>query len=123
MAISRPNPTETEFLQIHQALSRWDNEGGAHPDKAEADIHEMSNTELVHLRIRVIALENLMLMLLAESSDRQLEVAREMASYILPRAGFTQHSLTVKAANQMTDMVKRAEHFRTVCEPSCKRPR
>lgn len=114
MTTSLSNPDKAAFLQRQKALSAWDNEGGAHPDEAQADTHEMTNVELVHLRIRVIALENLIISLLAEGSDRQLEVAREMATYISPRAGFTQHPLTIKAAGQMTDMVSRAEHFRTV---------
>jgi hypothetical protein len=41
--------------------------------------------ELMQFQVRVIALENLMIMLLAEGSDRQLELAREMAAYISPR--------------------------------------
>lgn len=74
----------------------------------------MTNAELVQLRIRVIALENLMIAVLAQSSDRQLQVAREMAVYIAPRPGFTQHPLTIQAADHMTDLVDRALHFRTV---------
>jgi len=67
---------------------------------------------LVELRIRVIALENLMIALLAEASDRQLEVAREMAGYIAPRRGLTHHPLTTKAADHMIDLVDRADRFR-----------
>ena len=98
------------------ALSRWDNEGGAlaSADGKQADVPEMANAELVQLRIRVIALENLMIAVLAQSSDRQLQVAREMADYIAPRPGFTQHPLTIQAADHMTDLVDRALHFRTV---------
>lgn len=114
MAISSSNTAEAEFLQSRKALSRWENEGGAYQDEAQSDIPEMTNAELVHHRIRVIALENLIIALLAEGSDRQLKVARQMASYISPRAGYTQHPLTIKASNQMNDMVNRAEHFRTV---------
>lgn len=114
MTNSSPGILEEAFLQRQKALSSWDNEGGARPDEAIADIHEMTNAELVHLRIRVIALENLIITLLAEGSNRQREVAREMATYISPRAGFTQHPLTIKAAEQMTDMITRAEHFRTL---------
>ncbi len=55
----------------------------------------LSNAELVQLQVRVIALENLMITLLADGSDRQLELAREMATYISPRAGFTHHPLTI----------------------------
>lgn len=114
MSLSGSNPTDAAFLQRQKALSRWDNEGGARSIEAEADFTAMTNVELVHLRVRVIALENLVITLLAEGSDRQCEVAREMATYISPRPGFTHHPLTIEAARHMTDMVTRAEHFRTV---------
>ena len=64
------------------------------------------------LRIRVIALENLMISLLATASDQQLKLAKEMTGYISPRPGFTQHPLTVHAAARMDDLAKRAIHFR-----------
>ena len=100
-----------------RALSRWDNEGGAiapEPHGTHMDVPDLTNAELVQLRIRVIALENLMIAVLAEGSDRQLQVAREMAAYIAPRPGFTQHPLTIQAADHITDLVDRAVHFRTV---------
>ena len=74
----------------------------------------MTNAELAQLRIRVIALENLVIAVLAKGSDRQFQVAREMAEYISPRPGFTQHPLTIRAADHMTDLVDRAVHFQTV---------
>jgi len=77
------------------------------------DIPDLTNAELVQLRIRLIALENLMITVLAEGSDRQRQVACDMAAYISPRPGFTHHPLTVKAADHMTDLVQRAVHFRT----------
>lgn len=67
---------------------------------------------MVQLRIRVIALENLVIALLAEAPDRQLDLARELAAYISPRPGFTQHSLTIHAAAQMIDLLERANQFR-----------
>ena len=105
-----------------KALSRWDNEGGAGPhgsqehslDVALSKVPPLSNAELVQLQVRVIALENLMIMLLAEGSDRQLELAREMAAYISPRPGFTHHPLTLRAAAHMVDLVDRAVHYRSV---------
>jgi tellurite resistance-related uncharacterized protein len=116
-------PDITASSQLRQrALSRWENEGGAILDRAQGDlIHgdvisevpELTNAELVQLRIRVIALENLMIALLAEASDRQIDLAREMATYISPRPGFTQHPLTIHAAAQMIDLVERANQFRT----------
>ncbi len=114
-----PNPPCEPSELRRRALSRWDNEGGAIESAAHTTpsvIPELTNAELVHLRIRVIALENLLIAVLAEGSDRQLQIAREMASYISPRPGFTQHPLTVQAADHMTDLADRAVHFRTVQE-------
>ena len=103
-----------------RALSRWDNEGGAIASVAQGpheEVPTMSNTELVQLRIRVIALENLMIAVLAEGTDRQRKVARDMADYISPRSGFTHHPLTIQAADHMTDLVIRAVHFQQL-DPS-----
>jgi hypothetical protein len=103
------------------ALSRWDNEGGAGPDgPQEASIGTidasavpwLSNAELVQLQVRVIALENLLLALLSQSSDEQLDLVREMAAYISPRPGFTPHPLTIHAASHMVHLVERARLFR-----------
>lgn len=109
-----PDPRSDRFQARRRALSRWENEGGAEasvPD-AIAGIPELTNTELVQLRIRVIALESLVIAVLAEGSDRQLQVAREMAGYIAPRPGFTAHPLTVQAAGHISDLVDRVAHFR-----------
>jgi hypothetical protein len=108
-----------------KALSRWDNERGAGPDGPQehaldvnlSEIPPLTKAELVQLRVRVIGLENLMIMMLAEGSDRQLQLAREMAAYISPRPGFTHHPLTTQAAAHMVDLVDRAIHFRSV-DPS-----
>jgi hypothetical protein len=72
-----------------------------------------TNAELAHIRIRVIALEQMLIALLAEASDRQLALVREMASYILPRPGYTNHPLTVQASSHMNELVERASRFRT----------
>jgi hypothetical protein len=76
------------------------------------DSPPLTNTELVQLQIRVIALENLVIALLAEGSDRQLARARDMAAYISPRPGFTPHRLTTHAAAEMVSLVDRAGAFR-----------
>lgn len=111
----------SDWNQRQRALSRWDNEGGAGPDGPASDlalkteraaIPDLTNAELVTMRIRVIALENLVISLLATASDDQLRLAREMAGYISPRPGFTQHPLTIHAAAHMIDLVERANHFR-----------
>jgi hypothetical protein len=78
----------------------------------QSEVPELTNAELVQLRIRVIALENVVISLLAEASDRQLDLIREMAAFICPRPGFTQHPLTIQAATQMIDLVERAARFR-----------
>lgn len=108
--------TPAAFRQSLKALSRWDNEGGAVREEAQgqAPVPDLTNVEMVHLRIRVIALESLVIALLAEASDRQLHVAREIATYISPRQGFTRHPLTIQAAGHITDMVRRAVRFRTM---------
>ena len=115
--------TSSDWNQRQRALSRWGDEGGAGPDGPATvsapdgerlPIPELTNAELVTLRIRVIALENLMISLLAIASDDQLRLAREMAGYISPRPGFTQHPLTIHAAAHMVDLVERADHFRDV---------
>ena len=46
----------------------------------------MSNASLVALRVRVIAPENLLIALIATASGQQLEIPREMACYISPKA-------------------------------------
>ncbi len=111
----------SEALQRHRALSRWDNEGNAGTDgpqtgsqavQGQPPFPKMGDAEFEALHVRVIALENLVIALLTAASDRELEAAREMASYISPRPGFTYHSLTVHAAGHMTDLIDRATRFR-----------
>lgn len=122
MSDTKPeNPDPSRLRQM--ALSRWDNEGGAGTLGAQErplsleqahEIPELTNAELVLLRVRVIALENLVITLLASASDAQLDAAREMAAYISPRPGFTFHPLTVRAAGHMTDLVDRAVHVQSL---------
>jgi hypothetical protein len=103
------------------ALSRWDNEGGAGlhgsqdespSNAAQSAAPALTNSELVQLRVRVIALENVVISLLAQSSDHQLDRVRDVAAYIVPRPGFTPHPLTIHAAAEMVHLVERARHFR-----------
>jgi hypothetical protein len=70
------------------------------------------STELVQLRIRVIALENLVIALLAQAPEAQLQMVCEMANYISPRAGHTPHPLTLHAADEMRSLMARATQFR-----------
>ena len=109
----------SDMMLRERALSRWENEGGAVPpigapttSLKEAVVPELTNAELVALRVRVIALENLMISLLATASNQQLELARQMAGYISPRPGFTHHPLTIHAATHMVELVERSSRFR-----------
>lgn len=104
-----------------RALSRWESKGGAGPAgadsasgfrKPEADSPPLTNAELVQLQVRVIALENLVIALLAQAGEQQLEDIRGMAAYISPRQGFTPHRLTIHAAAEMISLVDRADRFR-----------
>lgn len=106
--------------QRQRALQRWDTEGGAGPGRlpapasieaASVNAPPISSAELVQLRTRVIALENLVIALLARANDADLELVRDMAAYITPRAGFTPHPLTLGAAGAMLSLVQRSRHF------------
>jgi hypothetical protein len=77
----------------------------------QAEVPQSMNTELEHLRIRMIAMENLLITILAQAPDRQLELGCEMAAFISPGPGFTHHLRTVGAATQMAHLLHRARHF------------
>ncbi|KAB7649056.1 hypothetical protein F3168_02010 [Polymorphobacter fuscus] len=99
-----------------QALARWEDEGGAEPGAdghAEFSAPALSNAEIVQLRVRVIALENVIIALLADASEGQQAQIRDMAEFIAPRAGRAHHPLTTSAASHMLGLVHRAGHFRT----------
>ena len=105
-----------------QALARWENEGGAgaetrHLDGVPSNAPPLTNAEMVQLQVRVIALENLLIAVLADSSDAQRVRVRDMAAYISPRPGYTRHPLTIHAATQMLHLLLRAGHFDGEREP------
>jgi hypothetical protein len=113
------NPTQLRA----RALSRWENEGGAtacgerdglSSGDDQSDTHPLTNSELVQLRVRVIALENMVISLLARSCERQLDHVRELATYISPRPGSTPHHLTIRAAAGMNNLVERAWRLRDI---------
>jgi hypothetical protein len=108
------------------ALSSWENEGGAPAQAPQAgaqtvepavQIPLLTNAELVQLRVRVIALENVIIALLSKGSDEQLRLVSELATYISPRPGYTPHPLTIRASNEMLHLVDRATHFRGLAVP------
>ena len=109
--------------QKRQALSRWENDGGAWrhgranepvADETHADAAPpLSNAELVQMRMRIIALENVVIALLAHAPQCKLDLVRDMAAYISPRPGVTLHPMTIRAAAEMVSLIERAGHFRT----------
>jgi hypothetical protein len=82
------------------------------PESAPVTNDMWTAAEQANLHTRVIALENLVIALLADAGDAELARARGMAQYISPRAGFTPHPLTLQAAVDMNHMVDRAEHLK-----------
>ena len=120
MATTKADSMESA-KQRQRALQRWNNEGGAGPGGRPVDVSveaalasapPLGNAELVQLQIRVIALESVVITLLAQATQAQLELVRDMAAYISPRPGFTPHPLTVGAAGEMMTLVDRSSAFR-----------
>ena len=114
------DPPEDKLIP-ERPLARWDDEGGAGPCGPQVDpasvedrvvFPKMAEAEWTALHVCVIALENLVISLLATASNVQLAQARDMASIIAPRPGFTPHPLTTHAAAHMVDLVERAVRFR-----------
>ncbi len=73
------DPTNDPLKLRKRALARWDNEGGAEPNgpqtasapvEGEAPMPENGPAEVASLHVRIIALENLLISLLATASDR-----------------------------------------------------
>lgn len=76
----------------------------------------LTNAELVQLQIRVIALENLVVALLAHAPEQQLELVRDIAASIFPRPG-VEHRLTVQAAAQMEHLSQRSRRLQGLLVP------
>ncbi len=117
-AVAADRSERAKFLA--KAVSRWDNEGGAgeggreQPSSGDvpADALPLTNAEIVQLQVRVIALENVLAVLLAEASEHQLQLVRELSAYISPRPGSTPHRLTIHAAARMINLIDGAGHLR-----------
>jgi hypothetical protein len=100
------------------AIGRWENEGGADAELDEnrrpTVVGEIGDVEAGNLRVRLVALENVIVALLAGATESQSALVREMASYISPRPGMTSHRLTVEAGRNMIRLVDRAAHYKNV---------
>lgn len=106
-------------LRAHdRAIGRWENEGGdtdgLHPHERGSVVGEIGNVEDGNLRVRLIALENIVVALLAQAPDSQSSLVREMAEYISPRPDTTPHRLTIEAARNMIALVDRAAHYKAI---------
>lgn len=115
--------------QRDRALARWANEGGSGQcgreidlasGRVQAEMPAIGDAQIGLLHIRVIALENLVIALLATASGPQLDLAREMARTIEPRTGATPHPLTIRAAARLTDLIDRSAQFRSGTRPQAK---
>jgi hypothetical protein len=92
------------------APSPWESErpgGDGDAGGTSGGVPPLSNAELVQLQIRVIALENLVVALLARAPDEQLELVRDIAASIFPRPG-VEHRLTMHATAQMEHLAQRS---------------
>ena len=65
-----------------------------------------------NIHVRLIALENVIVAILASAPENVSELVREMAAYISPRPGATPHRLSVEAARNMLALVERAGHYK-----------
>ena len=102
---------------LERAVMRWENEGGRMGDRDQGTLRativgEVGDAEAVNIRVRLIALENIVVALLASGTQDGPQLVREMAQYISPRSDATPHRLTIEAARNMRAIVDRAEHFR-----------
>ena len=103
------------------AVGRWENEGGPelaspHSETRSTVAGEIGDAEEGNIRVRLIALENIVVALAAGASQTQHESIRDMTRYILPREGKTQHRLTIEAARNMVALVERADQFKKRAE-------
>ena len=102
--------------KIHdRAVGRWENDSGtpavAHQDFQYLPAGETGTVEDDHLRVRLIALENVVVALLAGAPQSQSELVREMATHISPRSGKTPHRMTIEAAHHMLGLADRAARY------------
>ena len=109
-----------------ETMSRWGDDGGTVPlpehagkaaspdaagDHGPDAAPDLTNAEGVQLQVRVIALEAMLVALLADVSVGQRAKVRKMAVHIAPQDGRTLHPLTSSAASRILSLLDRAEHW------------
>lgn len=72
----------------------------------------VTSTEWEHLRFRVVALENLLIALLADGPMPRLDRLREMACHVAPRRGCSEHPVSQFAAAQIVHLVERGRYVK-----------
>jgi hypothetical protein len=114
-----PNPgpfPDTSELRWRPLL-RLDDESGAIAAVAHesyAHVPDITNADLALLHVRVIALENLLITVLAEGSDPRRQPARDMVDTISLRSGFMSYLPSIQAVQHMNDLLDSAIHVRAV---------
>lgn len=73
------------------------------------DASDPGHSELVQMRIRIIALENLVLAILAKSSSDVWKMVRTRAGEIQSRGDVAEQPLTRHASDEMLKLLARAE--------------
>ena len=118
MGIESDDRTSARASAHDGAIGRWENEGGntagRHPHERGSVVGEISDAADGNLRVRLIALENIVVALLAGAPDSQSTLVREMANYISPRPDTTPHRLTIEAARNMIALIDRASHYKAI---------
>lgn len=107
------NPTSERLRVRLRSLAGGEDKGGARLTSVPADDSLPGGAEAEQMRVRVIALENLVIALLAAATERQQAVAFDMGDFISPRPGCTPHPMTLRAAEAMRSLLERADRFRT----------
>ena len=117
MGIESDDRTSARASAHDGAIGRWENEGGgwvAGSRERGSVVGEIGDVRDGNLRVRLIALENIVVALLVGAPDSQSTLVREMATYISPRPGMTPHRLTIEAARNMTALADRAAHYKAI---------
>ncbi len=113
-------PDSTAALQqsngLAAGLSAWVNEGDAVVERETEDDGEppLGQAELKQLRVRVVALESVVLALLTAASEPQRKLVAQMARRIAPRAGATAHRVTLHAADEIAGLLERSKRLNRV---------
>ncbi|HAW55490.1 MAG TPA: hypothetical protein DCX29_11415 [Hyphomonas sp.] len=87
-------------------------------DDGSWQIPEPGHSELVQMRIRLVTLENIVLGLLSDATEKQVDQIRRRADMIEPRADATRHPLTELAADDMRKFLDRSQRILKVSRSS-----